>query len=524
MSSPVSSASEYNSALDDTLNSTAGSETLTASLVDSDIENINLSQEWNKLLPPAGRKKPQNPVESTKLLLDSLKNNNIANSTLLQEGDPLVEEKSPSKSLNNDTTIDSTLGSVSIDMSGSDGSTTLSVMSSSDEVSVLISDEEISGAAAAVSSSSVTTPRPSQLNVSLVTGSAKDKLNDDDSPTTKDSRDTTHNVSLLPVDDDQPTEPGHSQSQKDTIKIYNSLEEFDQNLPDTVTLLTTPEGSKVYLVGTAHFSENSQNDVSLVMRNVQPNLVMLELCPSRVHILKYDEKTLMEEAKDINLAKIQTIVKTNGAINGLFYILLLNMSAKITKKLGMAPGGEFRRAVDEATRIPNCLVQLGDRQINITLQRALRGLSLWQTIKLIPKLLIMDDNISVEEVEQCKQKDLLEEIMLEMAGEFPAFGKVFVQERDLYLCHSLQVAALPQQLPDGSLQPVKVVGVVGIGHAAGIVKHWGKVELDAIASILTIPPASFGHKAAKFVLKYGTLGLCAYGAFRFLRPRFHKWL
>ena len=32
-------------------------------------------------------------------------------------------------------------------------------------------------------------------------------------------------------------------------------------LPDTVSVLETEEGGKVYVVGTAHFSEESQNDV-----------------------------------------------------------------------------------------------------------------------------------------------------------------------------------------------------------------------------------------------------------------------
>lgn len=39
----------------------------------------------------------------------------------------------------------------------------------------------------------------------------------------------------------------------------------------------------------------------------------------------------------------------NGVFNGLMYILLLNMSAHITRELGMAPGGEFRRAMAEVT-------------------------------------------------------------------------------------------------------------------------------------------------------------------------------
>ena len=43
-----------------------------------------------------------------------------------------------------------------------------------------------------------------------------------------------------------------------------NLEEFDKNLPHTVTLLRAPNGSRVYLVGTGHFSVESQNDVSKV--------------------------------------------------------------------------------------------------------------------------------------------------------------------------------------------------------------------------------------------------------------------
>lgn len=43
-----------------------------------------------------------------------------------------------------------------------------------------------------------------------------------------------------------------------------------------------------------------------------------------------------------------------------------------------------------------------------------------------------------------------------MADEFPVFRDVFVSERDLYLCHSLHVAALPQTMTDGKPKPVNV--------------------------------------------------------------------
>ncbi|KAH8273111.1 hypothetical protein KR018_001364 [Drosophila ironensis] len=311
---------------------------------------------------------------------------------------------------------------------------------------------------------------------------------------------------------------------KREIKIYDTIEEFDENLPSTVTLLNTPFGSKVYLVGTAHFSEESQDDVSYVIRNVRPDVVMVELCPSRIHILKLDEKTLLEEAKSINIPKIRGILQTHGYINGIFFILLLQMSAQIAKDLGMAPGGEFRRAFEEIHKLPGCILHLGDRPIRITLYRALRALSLWQTMKLVWRL-TFTDSISIEEVEECKQSDLLEKLMQEMAGEFPAFSDVFVRERDIFLCHSLQLAALPQAAPGvQQIRPVRVVGVVGIGHANGIAKMWGTVDPKKIPDILEIPPASLGQRVCKYTLKYGLIGIGCYGLIRFFRPRLTRFL
>lgn len=321
------------------------------------------------------------------------------------------------------------------------------------------------------------------------------------------------------------TEKPQKSSEKSTeIKIYDSIEEFDRNLPATVNLLKTPHGSRVYLVGTAHYSEESQNDVSLVIRNVRPRVVMVELCASRLHILKYDEKTLLEEAKDISMAKLRNAIQANGMVIGLLFILLLNISAKLTEQLGMAPGGEFRRALEEAQKLPNCILHLGDRPINITLQRSLHGLTFWQTLKLVWRLLTSDLKISKEEVENCKQSDLLQTLMEEMAGEFPAFETVFVKERDLYLCHSLQVAATTPLHPDQPLQPVNVVGVVGIGHSAGIMANWGKVDTKRISDILVIPPPTIRGRVIKATIKYGFLGIVGYGIFRIVKPIMPKIL
>lgn len=198
------------------------------------------------------------------------------------------------------------------------------------------------------------------------------------------------------------------------------------------------------------------------------------------------------------------------------------MSAQLAKELGMAPGGEFRRAFSEIKKIPGCLINLGDRPINITLQRALRALSFWQTIKLVWRV-AFTESISIKEVEECKQRDLLEKLMAEMAGEFPAFSDVFVKERDLYLCHSLQVAALPVTQDIGNkahVQPLKVVGVVGIGHAAGIAQNWGKVRPEDIPTILKIPTTSLATKVLKVGIKYGLIGCTLYTVYKVVKPIF----
>lgn len=114
--------------------------------------------------------------------------------------------------------------------------------------------------------------------------------------------------------------------------------------------------------------------------------------------------------------------------------------------------------------------------------------------------------------------------MKEMAGEFPKFGDVFVNERDLYLCYSLQLACLHsknqlQQL-NRPLEPFNVVGVIGIGHCAGVQKYWNSKTAIAneIPEIMKIPEASRGTKFFGKTIKYGTYALIGYGVYRVTAP------
>ncbi|XP_021563244.1 traB domain-containing protein isoform X1 [Carlito syrichta] len=286
-----------------------------------------------------------------------------------------------------------------------------------------------------------------------------------------------------------PTMPsGEPQSLTDTDAFHLLLEMKlkrrcePPSLPPTVTQLVAEDGSRVYVVGTAHFSDDSKRDVVRTIREVQPDVVVVELCQYRVSMLKMDESTLLREAKELSMDKLQQAVRQNGLMSGLMQMLLLKVSAHITEQLGMAPGGEFREAFKEAllqaSRVPFCKFHLGDRPIPVTFKRAIAALSFWQKVKLAWGLCFLSDPISKDDVERCKQKDLLEQMMAEMIGEFPDLHRTIVSERDIYLTYMLRQAARRLELPRASdaeprmCIPSVVVGVVGMGHVPGIEKNW----------------------------------------------------
>lgn len=298
-------------------------------------------------------------------------------------------------------------------------------------------------------------------------------------------------------------------------------------LPETVTILKGPiEGSYVYLVGTAHFSEQSNKDVAETIKKVQPNIVVVELCASRYDILQYDEEKLLNQSSNLTLESIRENIRRSGLVQGILYSCLLSLSAHLTRELKIAPGGEFRRALQEAKKIPGCIVQLGDRPVEISVGRAFSSLTIWERVRLAFTILLSNEKITPEDVEKCKQKDLLHAMLNEIAGEFPAFSRALLEERDLFLAYSLQLAAKPIQhvkKPD-LLLPTTVVGVVGIGHVDGIAKHFGKVTEQDIQPIMTIPPPSIMSVILVKGFKYTTLCILGYGIYRYLVPNYVKTL
>ena len=48
-----------------------------------------------------------------------------------------------------------------------------------------------------------------------------------------------------------------------------------------MTKIAGPNGEEIYIVGTAHFSTVSMDDVKRTIELVQPDIICLELCESR---------------------------------------------------------------------------------------------------------------------------------------------------------------------------------------------------------------------------------------------------
>ncbi|KAL5111270.1 TraB domain-containing protein [Taenia crassiceps] len=216
-------------------------------------------------------------------------------------------------------------------------------------------------------------------------------------------------------------------------------------LPKTVSLIECSNGTKVYLVGTAHFSKESIADVRFMMEKTLPDVVVVELCRNRSHSMLLSEDDIKRQISENSLV---AYVKSMGVSNGVLQYLLLRFTKSMMDQIGMAPGGEFRAAFQEASKQAHCHLILGDRPIKITLQRAMNALGLWQKMKFFFSFLFEFEKITPEDVEEMKSEDLLEQLIMALAGDYPELTRIILEERDLYLARSIwEVCGLPTKEP-----------------------------------------------------------------------------
>lgn len=249
-----------------------------------------------------------------------------------------------------------------------------------------------------------------------------------------------------------------------------NLEYESLDLPASVQTIQLPDKT-VYLVGTAHVSEESVEDVRRTIQQVQPDSVCVELCDSR-----YRTMTQKNTWQEMDIFKI---VREKRSTLLLAQLLMSAFYRKLGAKLGVQPGAEMLEGIQQAGRTGAQLIT-ADRDIQITLKRVWRNLGFWTKLKFFGEFLaglVLSEEIDEDLIEKIKQRDQLEVLMEEFSGKLPGIKERLIDERDVYLAQKIREA--PGR---------KVVAVVGAGHCSGIEAN---IQEDhSLAPLRELPPKS----------------------------------
>jgi pheromone shutdown-related protein TraB len=249
---------------------------------------------------------------------------------------------------------------------------------------------------------------------------------------------------------------------------------------DCVTHLSY-EGRDIYLIGTAHVSQRSVEDVGRVVDEVRPDTVCVELDASR-HQALVDPKRW----RDLD---IFDVIRQRRLSFMLTSLALSSYQRRLGEKLGVRPGAEMLAAIEHAEKVGARLV-LADRDIQATLRRTWAALSAWDCLQLLGAVvgsLFAKGEITEEQVEALKDRDNISELVREFAEVMPRLQGPLIDERDRFLMSSIREA--PGRC---------VVGVVGAGHVDGMVRYL-HAEVDR-ASLSQIPPPSAVRRLVPWLL------------------------
>ncbi|MGL4607209.1 MAG: TraB/GumN family protein [Eubacteriaceae bacterium] len=227
------------------------------------------------------------------------------------------------------------------------------------------------------------------------------------------------------------------------------------------------EDKEIILIGTAHVSKNSVQEVRETIEAEQPDTVCVELDAQRYEAINQKDKWSDTD--------IVAIIKSKKAGFLFANILLSNYQRKLAEQFGIESGQEMMEGIACAKEYGLNLV-LADRNIQITFNRIWRGCSFWEKIKLLFTIILSvvdDEEISEEDLENLKSEDMLGAALLEMGSAFKGVKTYLVDERDQYLANKIKEA--PGK---------KVVAVLGAAHVPGIKKEIFKTQdMDLLEEI-----------------------------------------
>ena len=239
--------------------------------------------------------------------------------------------------------------------------------------------------------------------------------------------------------------------------------EGDAVLPCQTVELTGPlsEGKshEIIIIGTAHVSEKSVQEVTKAIEETKPDIVAVELCPAR-----YKALTGQEEETEIKISELLS--------GGRLYFFLVQwflayIQKKIGDEMGVKPGSEMLAAIEAAKRT-GARVALVDRDVSITIQRFWSAMGFLDKVKLIGSLIPAAFGWGKEEIDidTITEEDIVSQMISEFRKISPKAANVLLDERDAFLARNLVLLS----------KQGRVLAVVGAGHREGIARHLAHPE------------------------------------------------
>jgi len=254
--------------------------------------------------------------------------------------------------------------------------------------------------------------------------------------------------------------------------------------------------TEIYIVGTAHVSQKSVDEVRDAVDTVNPDVIAIELDPGRFAALKQQIRDAEDAANGITPAtekhespEVKDLLKGDFTLMPIQWILAY-VQRKIGMNVGIEPGAEMKEAIWLAEKRDIRLVLI-DRDIRITLARFWGGMRILEKIKLIWALMqsmfAADDGdegaaggIDKVSIDELTNPDIIEMALEEFHTFSPNGAKALVDERDAYLAHGVI------DLERSSYE--RAVVVVGAGHVPGINRYRETPStLPPLAELLTKP-------------------------------------
>nr|WP_263327405.1 TraB/GumN family protein [Neobacillus sp. Marseille-Q6967] len=254
------------------------------------------------------------------------------------------------------------------------------------------------------------------------------------------------------------------------------------------------DGKEYILIGTAHVSKHSAQQVKEVIEAERPDSVCVELDEQRY-------KAITEGSKWKEMDIIQ-VIKEKKASLLLMNLAISSFQNRIAKQLGNKAGQEMIQGIESAKETGAKLV-LADRNIQITFSRIWGNLGLKGKSILLSQVIasiFSKESITEEEMEKMKNQDTINALLTEFTEAFPRLKTPLIDERDQYLAQKIKHA--PGE---------KIVAVLGAAHVPGI-KEEIKKEQD-LAKLTAIPPKSNLPKIIGWSIPVMILAMIAYSFF-----------